>query len=114
MLDATGAPVAFSIVGGTGTGSGKTISPVVVYSASTTLTYLALGAAPSTFTSGTQSSGPAGVQVNAIVVGTTIATQFLLAPNTTTSSFDAAIVVGGSAGSVAFGQATKINDCGPS
>lgn len=118
VYDATGAPVggapvAFSIVSGTGTNSGETVSPVVVFSASTTANGLALGAAPTTFTSGSQSSGAAGVQIRASVVGTAIATQSVLViPNPTTSSFDAAIVIGGTAGSVAFGQATKIIDAG--
>lgn len=107
-----GAPVAFSIVSGTGTGAGETVSPVVVFSASTTANGLALGAAPTTFTAGSLPSGAAGVQVRASVVGTAIATQSLLVPNATTSSFDAAIVIGGTAGSVAFGQATRIIDAG--
>jgi hypothetical protein len=111
-LPVGGAPVAFSIVSGTGTGSGETISPVIVYSASSTLTGLALGAAPTTFTSGSLSSGGAGVQVRASVVGTAIATQPIGVTNATTSSLDAAIVIGGTAGSVAFGQATKIIDAG--
>lgn len=117
VLDSTGAavggaPVAFSIVSGTGTGSGESISPVVVFSASTTTGGLALGAAPATFTSGSLSSGASGVQVRASVVGTTIATQQIGVAPTTTSSFDAAIIVGGTAGSVAFGQASKIIDGG--
>lgn len=107
-----GAPVAFSIVTGTGTGSGETLSPVVVFSASTTTGGLALGAAPATFTSGSLSSGASGVQVRATVVGTSIATQQIGVTPTTTSSFDAAIIVGGTAGSVAFGQASKIIDAG--
>ncbi len=112
-----GVPVAFSIVGGN-TGSGEVISPVVVFTAITTTGGLALGAAPSTFTSGSLSSGAAGEQIRASVVGTTIATQPLYnvngtpASNATSSSFDAAIVVGGSAGSVAFGQATFVIDAG--
>jgi len=119
VLDSTGAavggaPVAFSIVSGTGTGAGETISPVVVFSASTTTTTsgIALGAAPATFTAGTSSSGGAGVQVRASVVGTSISTQTIGATNSTTSSFDAAIIIGGTAGSVAFGQASKIIDAG--
>lgn len=117
VLDSTGAavggaPVAFSIVSGTGTGSGETISPVVVFSASTTSNGLALGAAPATFTSGSLSSGGAGVQIRATVVGTTIATQLIGGPNTTGSSYDKAITVGGTAGSVAFGLASKIVDAG--
>jgi len=117
VYDATGAPVgnapvAFSIVPSTGTNSGETVSPVVVFSAASTLTGLALGAAPATFTSGSLPSGATGVQVRASVVGTAIATQSLLVPNATPSSFDAAIVIGGQAGSVAFGQASFIIDPG--
>ena len=108
------APVAFSIVSGTGTGSGETVSPVVVFSAVTTSGGLALGEAPTTFTSGSLSSGAGGVQIRASVVGTAIATQPIGVTNTTSSSFDAAIVVGGTAGSIAFGQATKIIDAGGS
>ena len=121
-LPVGGAPVAFSIVTGTGTSSGESVSPVVVFTATTTTGGLALGAAPTTFTSGSLSSGAAGVQVRASVVGTTITTQPLYlangspAPNLSNppSSYDAGIVVGGSAGSVAFGQATTITDLGPS
>lgn len=117
VSDASGAPVGgalvtFSIVTGTGTNSGETISPVMVTSASTTANGVALGVAPSTFTSGSLSSGAQGVQIRASVSGTSIATQSLLVPNTTTSSYDAAIVIGGTAGSVAFGQASKIVDAG--
>jgi Bacterial Ig-like domain (group 1) len=121
VLDSTGAPVggalvAFSIVSGTGTSSGENISPVVVASASTTAGGQPLGTATATFTSGTLSSGAAGIQVRASVVGTAIATQPIPDPvtglpvNATTSSLDAAIVIGGTAGSVAFGLATKIID----
>lgn len=122
------APVAFSIVPNTGTSSGETVSPVVVYSASSTANGLALGAAPTTFTSGSLSSGATGVQVRASVLGATtvdstgatvpLTTQALylpngsLAANATTSSFDAAITIGGTAGSVAFGQATFVVDAG--
>jgi hypothetical protein len=104
-----GAPVAFSIVQGTGTNSGDTISPVVVFTNSTGVGGN-LGEALTTFTSGSLPSGAQGVQIRASVVGTTIATQSLLVPNLTTSSNDAAIVVGGQAGSVAFGQATVAQD----
>lgn len=105
-----GAPVAFSIVKG-GTNSGETISPVIVFSAATTANGLPLGAAPTVFTSGSLASGAAGVEIRASVVGTTIATT-LIGGTATTSSTDAAVVVGGTAGSVAFGVATKIIDAG--
>ena len=119
VSDATGAPVgnapvAFSIVSGTGTGSGETVSPVVVFTTVTTTGPggLALGTAPTTFTSGSLSSAQGGVQIRASVIGTAIATQPIGVTNNTTSSFDAAIVVGGTAGSVAFGQAANIIDAG--
>jgi hypothetical protein len=107
-----GAPVAFSIVSGTGTNSGETISPVVVFSASSAANGLALGEAPTTFTSGSLSSGGSGVHIRASVVGTAIATQPRNVANATASSLDAAITVGGTAGSVAFGQASRIVDAG--
>ena len=118
VYDATGAPVggapvAFSIVTGTGTNSGETVSPVVVFSASSTANGLALGAAPTTFTSGSQSSSQSGVQIRASVVGTAIATQPIGVPNLhLPSSNDVAVIVGGTAGSVAFGQAARIIDAG--
>lgn len=127
VLDSTGAPVggapvSFSIVPGTGTSSGESVNPVVVGSASTTAGGQPLGVATTTFTSGTLSSGGAGVQVRASVVGSSplISTQPLYAAsgvpaaNTTSSSYDAAITVGGTAGSVAFGLASKIIDAGGS
>jgi hypothetical protein len=123
VLDATGAPVggapvSFSIVPGTGTSSGENVFPVVVGSTSTTANGQALGTATTTFTSGSLSSGGTGVQVRASVSGTAITTQpiylasGLPAPNATTSSYDVAITVGGTAGSVAFGLASKIIDAG--
>ena len=107
-----GAPVAFSIVSPSGTGGGETISPVVVFSAATTANGIALGAAPATFTSGSLSSSAPGVQVRASVVGTAIATQPIGVVNNTASSLDTAIIIGGTAGSVAFGEASKITDPG--
>lgn len=106
-----GAPVAFSIVPGTGTNSGETVSPVVVFTATTTANGLALGASPTTFTSGSLSSGAVGVQIRATVVGTAINTRSVT-DLVTTSSLDAAIIVGGTAGSVAFTQGTRIIDPG--
>ncbi|HEU0188558.1 MAG TPA: Ig-like domain-containing protein [Gallionella sp.] len=117
VRDATGAPVggaqvAFSIVAGTGTNSGETVSPVVVFTNATPNNpLLALGAATTTFTSGSSSSAAAGVQIRATVVGTAIATE-PVGVNLTTSGNDVAIVIGGTAGSVAFGQATHITDPG--
>lgn len=107
-----GAPVAFSIVSG-GTSSGETLSPVLVYTAATTANGLPLGAAPTTFTSGSLASGGAGIEIRASVVGTPIATNPISGVvSSPTSSADVAVIVGGTAGSVAFGQATKIIDAG--
>lgn len=95
-----GVPVAFSIVNPTG--GGETVSPVVVFSAATTAGGLSLGEARATFTSGSLSTAATGVQIRASVVGSTVAT------NVAPSGADATIVIGGTAGSVAFGQATSI------
>lgn len=115
VLDANGAPVGgapvvFSIVKG-GTNSGENISPVIVFTAADIASGLPLGVAPSVFTSGTLASGAAGVEIRASVAGTTIETT-LIGGAATASSYDAAITVGGTAGSVAFGVATKIIDAG--
>lgn len=119
VFDSTGAPVgdvpvAFSIVPLSGTNSGETVSPVVVFTASTTQTGLDLGAAPATFTAGSLPSSAKGVRIRATVVGTTIETQDLDLPLPLgmKSSFDAAIVIGGQAGSIAFGEATTMVDAG--
>ena len=99
------APVSFSIVNPTG--GGETVSPVVVLSAATTAGGLSLGEARTSFTSGSSSSGAGGVQIRASVVGTAVATE-PVGVNLTSSGNDAAVVVGGTAGSVAFGQATAL------
>lgn len=107
-----GAPVAFSIFKG-GTSSGENLSPVLVYTASTTAGGLPLGVAPTTFTSGSLSSASTGIEIRASVVGTSIATNAISGvPANPTSSANVAVIVGGTAGSVAFGQATKITDLG--
>jgi hypothetical protein len=93
------APVSFSIVNPTG--GGETISPVVVLTAATTSGGLNLGEARATFSSGSISSSMSGVQVRASVVGTTIATE------TSPSGNDATVVIGGTAGSIAIGRASK-------
>ena len=94
-----GTPIAFSIVNPTG--GGETVTPIA-FSAATPTNGLSLGQATSTFTSGSLPTGAAGVQIRASVVGTAIAT------NTAPSGSDATIVIGGTAGSVTFGQATVI------
>jgi len=110
VLDLNGQPVgnaaiAFSMTNTTG--GGESISPVVAYTASVAGGGLALGEARATFTSGSLSSIPAGVQIRASVLGTAVAT------NTAPSGNDAAVVIGGTAGSVAFGIATTIVELNP-
>ncbi len=95
-----GIPVAFSIVDGTGTyGGGESLSPV--YNNTLTLpdyvNGLGVGQVKTTFTSGTMPSSGVGVKIRATVVGTSIHT------GTSPSGNDIAIVIGGTAGSIAFG-----------
>jgi len=106
-LPVGGAPVAFSIINPTG--GGESVTPVVAFSAATPSTSLALGQASATFTSGSLSSGAAGVEIRASVLGTAVATE-LIGTDVTASGPDAAIVVGGTAGSIAFGQATVLQE----
>jgi hypothetical protein len=84
------APVAFSIANPTG--GGEFVSPVVAYTD-------AAGLATATFTSGTASSGAAGVTINAQVAGS--GPPALTAP-------PISIVIGGTAGSVVIGMGSKI------
>lgn len=110
VTDATGqpvgnAPVAYSIINPTG--GGESVSPAVAYTASTPSAGLGLGQALVTFTSGSKSSGQTGVYVRAQVLGSSVVTE-AYGVNLTTSGNDAAIVIGGSAGSIAFGQATEL------
>ncbi len=93
-------PVAFSIVNPTG--GGETLSPVVSFSAAVAAGGLGLGQARTTFTSGSLPSAAGGVKIRASVLGTAVAT------NSAPSGSDAGIVIGGTAGSVAFGQATVL------
>lgn len=102
-----GAQVAFSILNPTG--GGETVSPVVVTSATATGNGVALGDASTTFTAGTKPSGAQGVQVRASVVGTAVATE-AMGVDLTPSGNDASVVIGGVAGSVTFGQATKLSE----
>ena len=104
-LPVGGAPVAFSIINPTG--GGESVTPVVAFSASTPSSSLALGQASATFTSGSLSSGASGVAIRASVLGTAVATE-ATGVDLTASGPDAAIVVGGTAGSIAFGQATVL------
>ncbi|MBI5891889.1 MAG: Ig-like domain-containing protein [Nitrosomonadales bacterium] len=95
-----GVPVGFSIVNPTG--GGESISPVVVYTATSPTASLALGQASTTFTAGSSSSSQGGVKARAQVLGTAVVT------NTAPSGSDASVVIGGSPSSVAFGQATTL------
>lgn len=103
------APVAFEILNPTG--GGETVSPVVALSAATTAGGLTLGEARATFTSGSLASAADGIKVRAKVVGTTVATE-AVGVDLTPSGNDASIIIGGTAGSVAFGQATVLQEGG--
>lgn len=102
-------PVAFSIVNPTG--GGETVSPVVVFTATTPTSSLSLGQARTSFTSGSLSSAQSGIQIRAQVLGTAVTTE-AAGVDATPSGNDAAIVVGGTAGSVAFGSATVLTEGG--
>jgi hypothetical protein len=94
-----GAPVSFEII--KSTGGGESINPVVQLTASVPSPEISLGQAKITFTSGSLPSGQGGVQIRAKVVGTTVSTGV---------GGDASITIGGTAGSIAFGQATVIKE----
>ena len=81
------APVAFSITDTTV--GGETISPVIVYTDDT-------GVATTTFTSGSLSTGAAGLTVTANVVGMPAVQDSIT------------LIIGGAAGSVVVGYATEI------
>ncbi|MBN1365343.1 MAG: hypothetical protein JW976_11105 [Syntrophaceae bacterium] len=100
------APVLFTIVNPTG--GGETISPVVVMTAKTTTGGLNLGEARSSFISGSLPTAAGGVYVRASVIGTTVATE-AVGLDITPSGNDAAIIIGGVAGSIAFGMATTLD-----
>jgi hypothetical protein len=86
-------PVAFSMVNPTG--GGETINPVVFTGLD--------GKASATFKAGTLPSYDAGgVKIHAQVVGTAVATGVPPSGN------DAAVVIGGVPGSIAFGMATEL------
>lgn len=108
-LPVGGALVAFSILNPTG--GGESVSPVLAYTTSTQTANLGLGQASATFTAGSKSSGQAGIQIHAEVLGiagVATETNTPTPANLTVSGNDAAVVIGGSAGSVAFGQATAL------
>ena len=92
-----GQPVAFSIVDGTSTSGGETISKVLATTNSS-------GQAVSSFISGSMPSAGTGVKVRASVVGTSLPeVRTGLSP----SGNDTGILIGGVAGSIAFGQDSK-------
>ena len=89
------APVSFSMLNPTG--GGETISPPMKLTASN-------GEASTKFTAGTLPTYDAGgVKIHAAVVGTAVAT------GTSPSGSDAAVVIGGVPGSIAFGMATELS-----
>jgi len=93
-------PVSFSIVNPTG--GGETISPAVVQTSIS-------GQASTTFTAGSLTSYDAGgVKIHAEVIGTAPMVETGVAP----SGNDAAVVIGGKPGSIAFGQATVLTETG--
>ncbi len=95
------AQVVFSILNPTG--GGESVSPVVQPTAAVATSTLALGQARTQFTSGSLSSGALGIQIRAQVLG-----YPAVVTNTSPSGSDATIVIGGSAASMAFGQATSV------
>lgn len=96
-----GAAVSFSIVSGTGTGGGETISPVVAITATDTNGGLSLGQAKATFTAGSLPSGAGGVKVHATVVGVSPVVE---------TALDASITIGGTPTSVSIGQPSAFNE----
>lgn len=100
------APVAFSIINPTG--GGENVSPVISYTSTTGTANLSLGQALTTFTAGSLSSGQNGIQVRAQVPGYPSVVTEAAGLSATVSGNDASIIIGGSAGSVAFGQATQL------
>ena len=106
VFDLSGNPVGnvavgFSILNPTG--GGESVSPVVSTTAAIATSSVALGQAVATFTSGSLPSTASGVTIRATVVGTTIATS------TSPSGADAAVVIGGTAGSVTIGRSTTVS-----
>lgn len=94
--------VLFSILNPTG--GGESVSPVVQPTAAVATTNLALGQARTQFTSGSLSSGASGIQIRAQVQG-----YPSVATGTSPSGNDATIVIGGTAGSIAFGEASTVS-----
>ncbi len=105
VVDANNQPVgdaAVSFSMANTTGGGESISPAVALTAAIAGGGHGLGEASTTFTAGSLSSSASGVQIRASVMGTSITT------GTAPSGADASVVIGGTAGSIAFGIATKV------
>jgi hypothetical protein len=99
-----GQPVAFSIVDGTSTSGGETLSDVVLTTATVASGNLSVGQASTSFTSGSMPSSGTGVKIRASVVNTAVQT------GTSPSGNDVGILIGGVAGSIAFGQDSKAKE----
>lgn len=99
-----GAQVSFEII--KSTGGGETINPVVQLSASVPSGDVGLGQARITFTSGSLPSAQGGVEIRAKVVGTSVTTVDPKTPGPA----DALLTIGGTPGSIAFGQATVLSE----
>lgn len=95
--------VAFSLVGTSTTSGGEKLSQSIAITDTT-------GKATTTFTSGTEPSASSGVRVHAKVLDASILPTVIeteaVGVNVTSSGNDVAIVIGGLAASIAFGQAT--------
>jgi hypothetical protein len=109
--------VAFEILNPTG--GGETISPVVQFTAATPTAGLSLGQAKATLTSGSLPSGATGVKIRVRVVDgsnpAAIATHQVIntgdpAPACAVCGLDAAIVIGGTAGSIALSQPSEFSE----
>lgn len=99
----SGATVAFSILNPTG--GGETILPAVGITSDVPTPTLALGQTKSTFTSGSLPSGAAGITIRATVIPISL-TPPTIFTGSAPSGTDAAIVIGGTAGSATIGRAS--------
>ena len=107
-----GLPVLFTIINPSS--GGENVSPVVAVTAAEPEPSggLSLGQARTSFTSGSLPSGAEGIQIRASVIGTTVETE-PVGMEVTPSDNDVSIIIGGEAGSIAFGQATVIGELDP-
>lgn len=95
-----GQPVVFSLRDTTG--GGESLSSVFGVSAATPTAGLSLGQVKTTFSGGSLSSSQDGVKVHAAIPGSVVET------GSGTSSSDVAIVIGGTGGSITFGEAVSV------